>query len=273
VALCVLAPVSVPAAQVPTEKTLGRVWLDADKNPLPFQSDDELLNFMRSAPIISEKLIGVGVNESKKVLLEKDGIRLHCIFREVDLRKRNEQVGGRIYLDFADSYLFEGAAYELARMLGIHHVPPVVLRKIDRRHGTLQVWIEDVLDKESEGFKPPGTIIWVSQLWEMYFFDALIFNIDRNQGNMLVDEGYRLWMIDHTRAFQMVSELLEPEKINRVNRLAWERLVNLTKDDLQAALSDYLEKSEINSLWRRRQLLIDYVKALVEKRGAKVVFY
>ncbi len=245
--------------------------LDADGTALPFRTDEEIMDFLRSAPAVSETTIGVGINRSQKVLLEKDGIRIHGIFREVDIRERNRKVGKRIFFSFADSYLFEAAAYELAKMLGLYNVPPVVLRNIETRRGTLQIWVEGALDEESGGFQAPAG--WAHQLSDMNFFDNLVFNIDRNMGNVLVDKDYTLWMIDHTRAFQAVYELLEPERISRVNRSVWERLVNLTEDDLREALSEYLEGPEINSLIRRRQLLIEHVEVLINKRGQKIVVY
>lgn len=270
--LCALMPVSMTSAQVPTtEQALERTWLDADGKPLPFRTDEEIEEFLRSASVVSETTIGVGINRSQKVLLEKDGIRMHSIFREVDIRERNRKVGDRTFFAFADSYLFETAAYSLAKMLGLHNVPPVVLRDIERRRGTLQIWVEDALDEESAKFAPPAG--WARQYSNMTLFDNLVFNIDRNQGNILVDKNYTLWMIDHTRAFQSVYKLLEPERITRVNRSVWERLIYLTDDELRSALSDYLEGPEINALVRRRQLLIEHVKALIDEYGRETVFY
>lgn len=268
--LCGMTPVG---AQAPTEKALERTWLDADGKPLPFRTDDELIEFMRVAPIVRETTIAAGIMHSKKVLLEKDGIRIHSIFREADIRTINKRVGDRMYLRFADSCLFEAAAYKLAKLLGLYNVPPVVIRTIKRRKGTLQIWVEDTLDIKSEDFKPPSAADWVRQFWDMYLFDNLVFNVDRNKGNLLVDNNYKLWMIDHTRAFQAVSALLEPEKIVRVNRAMWERLSSLTEEDLRGAVSDCLEGPEILSLMVRRRLLLEHVEKLVNRRGEKLVFY
>jgi hypothetical protein len=33
----------------------------------------------------------------------------------------------------------------------------------------------------------------------MRAFDQLIYNTDRNLGNLLIDGDWRIWMIDHTR--------------------------------------------------------------------------
>ena len=62
---------------------------------------------------------------------------------------------------------------------------------------------------------------WARQLWNMYFFDALIYNVDRNSGNILVDQGYRLWMIDHTRAFQQKAAPFKLDRVEHVGRDVW----------------------------------------------------
>ena len=46
----------------------------------------------------------------------------------------------------------------------------------------------------------------------MYLFDELISNIDRNQGNIVYTKDWRLWLIDHTRAFRKNSTLKVPAR-------------------------------------------------------------
>ncbi len=135
-------------------------WLDVNGDPLPFADDPAVLDFLRTAPVVGETDIGVGVNRSQKLTLEKDGLRAHGIFRHVDVRRQNHRVGDRYYFQFADSYLFECAAYELATMLGLHGVPPAVLRTIRGRKGSLQIWVEDLLDEDGSDFKPPNPSLW-----------------------------------------------------------------------------------------------------------------
>ena len=36
-------------------------------------------------------------------------------------------------------------------------------------------------------------------------FDQLIGNIDRNVGNLLITSDWRIWAIDHTRAFRLTG--------------------------------------------------------------------
>ncbi len=248
------------------------VWLDVHGQPLPFDTAGELMEFMRTAEVVNERPIGIGINQSVKVTLEQDGVQSHAIFREVDVRRSITSINDVQYRFFADSYLFECAAYELATMIDMTRVPPAVLRTIGERSGSLQIWVEDTLDEESDAFQPPTPLAWVTQLWDMYFFDNLLYNIDRNPGNKLVTSDYRLWLIDHTRAFQFKFEILDDSMV-RVPRRSWERLVSLTEDDLKHALENYLTPIELGGILKRRDALVVHVERLIAERGEDAVFY
>ena len=58
----------------------------------------------------------------------------------------------------------------------------------------------------------------------MYFFDELISNVDRNLGNILYTKDWRLWLIDHTRAFRKNTALKTPSHITRCDRRVFEGL-------------------------------------------------
>lgn len=247
------------------------VWLDANGEPLPFQGEEAIEEFLRTATITDEESIGKGVNRSVRVTLVKEGVRAHAIFREVDRRERSIAIGGDHYLFFADSYLFECAAYELGKLIDMPLVPPAVLRTFDRRRGSLQIWVEEVLDEERDDFDPPRPIAWVEQLWDMYLFDNLIYNVDRNPDNILVTPEYRLWLVDHTRAFQIKHELLD-DRVVRVRRKSWERLLGLTEDELRETLRPYLTPPEMRGVIERREILKQHVDGLVAERG-DAVFY
>ena len=247
-------------------------WLDAHGVPLPYENDSELLEFLTTASVVSEKDIGVGINSSKKLLIDKDGVQAHAIFREADMRKDTARVDGDIYRFFVDSYLFEPAAYHLAKMLDLHNIPPAAVRFVGRRKGSIQIWIEEVVDEEGADFRPPSAMAWVQQTWDRFFFDNLVYNIDRNPGNILVTKDYRQWMIDHTRAFQYKNEL-KNDKLVKIRRSSWERLLALSEEEIRNALRDYLTIREMNSLLRRRKLIIEHINELLNERGEEAVFY
>jgi hypothetical protein len=250
----------------------GTIWTDVDGEAVPFATDDEILDFLRTARVVSETPIGVGINQSNKLRLEKDGLAIHAIFREVEFERRHAKIGERVHQIFRDSYRYECAAYELSTLLGLNNVPPAAPRTIRRRRGSVQIWLAPTLDETAKGFRAPSASAWARQLWSMYVFDNLIFNVDRNAGNVLVDSRYKLWLIDHTRAFQIESELLN-DWITHIDRRLWQRLVSLSDEEIRAVVKPHLGAREIRSLLERRAQLVAHIRKLVEERGENVVLY
>ena len=87
------------------------VWRGPDGKPLPFQSHVEIKEFLRTAEVTSKERIGEGINNPLKVLLEKKGVRMHAIFREVKVKKPKVQLGVGPRIHFRDDNIFECAAY------------------------------------------------------------------------------------------------------------------------------------------------------------------
>lgn len=246
-------------------------WVGPDLKPIPL-GEDELLEFLRTAEIVEREKIKIGINGIDRLTLEKDGVRLRAGFREVDVRLKNKRVGAMRYLLFRDSFIFECAAYELARLLGIPNVPPAVPRRIDRVDGSVQLWVEDLFEDYGDR-RSPDALGWVHQIWTMKFFDALIYNVDRNPGNLIVDHQYRLWLIDHTRAFQRKSSPFQVEYANHVGRDVWERLQTLEREDFDQVFSGLLESTEVSFFMDRRDKLVTHIKALIAERGEAGVLF
>ena len=263
------SPLISPTTQSATSP--ARTFIGPDGNPLPFENDDEVMEFLRTAKVMKRSDIGTGINRFKKLTLEQDGVKAHAIFRDADVTEQNTRVGDRHYRVFRDSYLFECAAYELGRLIGIINIPPVVIRRIGRTNGSLQLWVEDVRDEDHEAFSPPEPMAWVRQVREMILFDSMIFNVDRNPGNILVTHDYTLFMIDQTRGFQEILELFEPERVTHVNRATWDKLRSVSEAEFRDAVRKYLTVTELNALVARRKLLIKHFEGLVETRGEGAV--
>ena len=272
VGLAGLLAVALVAQTPEPPEPAPQIWNDVSGEPVPFTTDDEVLDFLRSAQVVSETPIGVGINESNKLRLEKDGVEINAIFRDVEIERRHARIGERVQKIFRDSYRHECAAYQLSRLLGLNNVPPAAPRTIRRRRGSVQIWLSPTLDETAEDFRPPNASEWAKQLWSMYVFDNLIFNVDRNPGNILVDSRYKLWMIDHTRAFQIEGELLD-DWVTRVDRRLWDALVSLTDEEIRTAVKPHLDSPEIRSLLERRNQLVEHIRKLVDERGENIIFY
>lgn len=252
------------------------VWWDPDGQPLPFRTDEEVMAFMRAAKVLSMKDISTGVTRPKKALMEKDSLRMHAIFRDVSVQKDKIELGGKIQLDFRDDAIFECAAYALSRMLGLDTVPPVVERQVKGKNGSLQIWLEQTItegDRQKRRIAPLDRQNWERQMQVITVFDNLIYNEDRNKGNILIDQQWKLWMIDHTRAFRLYSELLDPKYITQCDRHLWAKLQTLDEAAVKRQLGPYLRAGEIDALLKRRLKLIDHIQKLIKERGEQAVLF
>ncbi len=276
--LVVLLAVSLSVAQTYDSQR----WVDPDGKPLPFQTGEEVEKFLRTAEVISIENIPTGITHPRKVLLEKEGIRMHAIFRDVHEARRVATLSdGSTKFDFRDDAIFESAAYELGKLLGLDTVPPAVERRIRGKKGTLQAWIEKAMTERgmrSDNIQPPskGTYDgwrWIMQWQMIHIFDNLIYNEDRSQDNVLIDPNWRLWMIDHTRAFRRWKALIYPEKILYCERSLWEKLQTLDEAVVKERLKDFLSPREINGLLERRRLLVEHVQNLIDEHGEGGVLY
>jgi hypothetical protein len=245
--------------------------------PLPFQTDEEVLDFLRSAKILSSTRIPVGVTEPKRLVLEKDGIRAHAVFRYVDIMKdRVHLADGTFVMRLRDSYLNEVAAYRLARLLGVDNVPPAIRRAFGREgNGSIQIWIEKsslaIEGREQEGWlKSPRE---QRRLHDMHVFDNLINNIDRNLTNILVTEDRDLWLIDHTRSFARDKRLPKPHRIQMISRRLWQRLQTVSDDEIKACLKPFMGSFEIKALQQRRGRILELIENLIADKGEAGVLF
>jgi hypothetical protein len=252
-------------------------WHSPEGQPLPFRTDEEVLEFLAKARVGRMRGIPEGITAPSRVVLERNGVKMHAIFRAQRVERLVMQLAdGTTEMHFRDDCLFEVAAFELSRMLGLNNVPPTVVRVIHGQKGSLQTWIENAMTDKSrraKGIAPPDTEYYNRQYVRMQFFDNLIYNSDRNQGNILLGPDWRLWMIDHTRAFRRHAELRQPEAIRQCERKLFERLKSLDEKEVRRRLRPYLRPAELDGLLARRLLLIAHVETLVAERGPERVFF
>jgi len=245
-----------------------------DGQPLPLQSDASIEEFLRTADVVEMKKLEEGVTGAHKLRLRRDAMRVNAIFRDVNETRQGRPRPSGEEVILRDDYVFEVAAYRLDRLLGLGRVPPVVKRRIENRDGTLQLWIEDsITEKERRRRKEPIGPATGLDWQQMMLFDNLIFNDDRNRGNVLYDASGRLWMIDHTRAFRQFTELPYPEAVQKCDRALWERLQTLTDAEIAGAIGPFLQQAELEALLKRRLLLVEYISSRIAELGPESVLY
>jgi len=235
----------------------GYLFLDADGHPIPFQSDEAIEEFLRTAEVVSKEKIPVGVSAPRKLLLAGSDTRLHAVFKDIDLEERNirDKTAGksRMYLNWRDWFGYDIAAYHVDRMLGNDRVPPIVGRKIKRTEGSVQIWLE--------------------QKQIMHLFDNLVGNRDSNLGNALIDRNWRLWFIDCSRCFGTSEDLLYPHAITSCERRLWKVLRDLDQTEVTQLLAPYLSKTEIKALMVRRDKLVGHIQALIDEWGETHILF
>jgi len=255
-----------------------QVWMGPNGEPLPFVSDDAVLEFLRTAEITGMEEVGTGKTQPRRVGLERNGVRARAIFHTVDIYREQARVGDWFYPVFRDSWRSQIAAYGMARLLGLHNVAPTVERTIRGETGSLQLWLEGEglrtnLARVQARDYPPDPAAWLAQEWAMQVFDALILNDDRHAQNILVDGQFKLWMIDHTRAFQLAPVLRDPGRLNRIDRRLLGELQQLSYERIAEAVDGVLAPEQINAIMERRNALLNHFSRLIDIEGEAAIVY
>ena len=258
------------------EAALAR-WLGPDGAALPFRDEVELLAFLHSAKVTQAEEFGEGVTRPERLVLESGGVRVRAIFHDVHIETMGGTRHGRSFVSsFRDSYLSQAAAYEVSRLLGLDSVPPTVVRQVGDREGSVALWIEEAINERRRrelDIRPPDLARWVRSFHDMRIFDNLINNIDRNEGNILLDSAWKLWMIDHTRAFASSSQLPDRESVKRCSRSLLEALRGLEEEEIQNRLSPYLSKVGIRAMLKRRNRLLELIDDRIRELGESAVLF
>jgi len=210
-------------------------------------------------------------------VLERDGVRAAAAFNSVDEVVRGvTRHHGVIVTDFHDYHLYGCAAYRLDRLLDLDRVPPTVPREVEGTTGSISLWIEHTImesDRAARHLEPPDPFRWNQQKKIMVVFDNLIGNVDRNQGNVLIDRTWRLWFIDHTRAFVTTPELVSPQSLNRCERGLYRALQRLDPEAVRRELSAYLTDPQIDAVLTRRDLILERLEQEIDRFGESVVLF
>ena len=120
---------------------------------------------------------------------------------------------------------------------------------------------------------PPDVQRWNNQVYIMHIFDALIENTDRTLENVLIDSNWKVWMIDHTRAFRRSSDVKNLKAISHCERNLWEKLRTLDEAVVNQRLKKLLRSTEIKAMLKRREQLVDHIRKLITERGEERVLY
>jgi len=239
---------------------------------------EEMERFLQSANIVATKSTKKGVTDAKRVTLSDGRITHDAQLQDVNIALPIFEVGPKnTEVDFKDTYRYNIAGYRLSRLLGLDNVPMSVERKVNGKPVAMTWWIDDVqLDEGSRqkahtvGPNPSRT---ASQIHVLRVFDELIQNRDRNSGNLLWTADWKMWMIDHTRAFRLGKDLLKPQQLERIDRAMFEKMKGLTAPELTGAMDKSLTQREIDALLARRDAIVKLFDGKIAQRGEAAVFF
>jgi hypothetical protein len=226
--------------------------------------------------ITNRRVIGQGITHTSRITMNDGALTHDAHVQTIDIFKPVYRTKEFVEKNFRDSYKYNIAAYRVAKMLNLDMLPPCVYREVDGQPASVCWWVDNVqfdeLTRRERKIEPPDPEKWTRQLNIVRVFDQLIDNTDRNQGNLLIDRDWNLWMIDHSRAFRVTYVLRKPDILKRVSRQMLEAMRGMREDRARAELTPFLTDDEIHAMFVRRDLLLKLFTDRVAEEGPDAVF-
>jgi hypothetical protein len=272
----VLACVAVTSLVVPPLS--GEARRQAPAPPGPALGCAAIEEFLRTAKIGKRRDSPVGVTVPSRATLDDGKIQHDASIQAVDRTEAALMTDRGLEQNFRDSWKFNVAGYELAKMLELNMVPPYVARKVGGQEASLSWWINDTMMEKERGEKklmPPNIEAWVKQGLAANVFHELIRDTDANKTNILIKTSpeWRMWMIDFSRAFREEKSILYPKMLVMCDRKLLANMRALTEAGLKQKLGKYLEKREIEGLLARRDLIVKFFEKEIAEKGEANVLY
>jgi len=243
----------------------------------PALSPEAMEAFLLKARVSNLRDAGSGVTNSRRATLSDGQLTHDAHIQTVDIAQHVFESGRNTELNFKDTYRYNIAGYRVAKLIGLTTVPMSVERTVEGKVAAVTWWVDDVQMDEKERMKTktmgPDPVRTNKQIQIMRVWDELIQNRDRNQGNILWTHDWTMWLIDHTRAFRLNTNLLKPEQLARCDRGLLERLRAVTPEALAKAAGNSLTKQEQEALLARRDKIIKHYDERIARLGEPVVLF
>lgn len=244
----------------------------------PNWTEDQQKEFMLTAKVVASKQLGKGITHPYRLTLSNGTLTHDAAFQSVDDHKASMQLSdGSTQLNFVDSYHYDIAGYELARLVGMSDMIPVyVERSWQGKQGALSWWINWKWDegmRRQQHLDPPNPDAWNKQMYKIRVFDQLVYDTDPNLTNILITEDWKVWRIDFTRAFRMNHELQSLKDLPMCDRQLLQKLRDLKGDELLAKTKPHLTKPLVEAVLARRDKIVAHFQQLVAEKGEAAVLY
>jgi hypothetical protein len=236
----------------------------------------EMESFLATAKIGRRKDLPVGVTAPSRAMLDDGKMQHEAVIQTVDISKTSHTTARGTELNFRDSWQFNVAGYELAKMLELNMVPPYVERRVSGVPASVSWLVPDVMmerDRHQKKLTPPNMEKWNAEVLAARVFHELIADTDYNMTNLLITKEWSTWMIDFSRAFRRTASLQEPAGLTAIDRKLLANLRGLTKEALQQKLKRWLNREEIDAILTRRDLIVRLVDDRIKARGEAAFVY
>jgi hypothetical protein len=246
--------------------------------PEPSLTIEQQEAFLLHAEIIASHEVGTGVTHPWRLTLSDGKLQHDALFQSVDIYKQIFQPqSGPSEIGFRDSYRFNIAAYEIAKLIGMENMVPVTVeRKWKGTTGSLSWWVRwKMMERKrlEEKIEPPNVLAWNDQMAMVRLFDELVYDTDVNLTNVLITEDWKIWRVDFSRAFRLYKKLKTPGNLDHCNRRVFAKLRQLTYQEVFARTRPYLYPAQVKALMARRDKIVAHFDDLVSQKGESAVFF
>ena len=284
--ICFTAPQQNTTTRLPMPAATGARYPTAKQSP---QADvgnanfvtskqltrEQMEQFLTNARILVEKPIEKGITHTFRITLSDGRIYHDAHVQQIDVYKPEYRTKDGVEKNFTDSYKYNIAAYRLDKLMDLNMVPVCVYRVVDNKPSAVDWWVDDVQfdeeDRRAKNAEPPDLNYWGRQLNDIRDFDALIYNVDRNQGNVLIDKDWKVWAIDHSRSFRLLPAIRDESILRRISGKLLNGMKTLNQENLEANLLPYISKDAIAAMLARRDLLVKFFENQITEKGPDVI--
>jgi hypothetical protein len=265
--LCLAVAAVLPLRQPPLSAIVGAATPRAQATaaaPVSAKVWDgrtaEFEEYLRTAEIDHFDTVPLGVTHPRRAFFKSGGLVASALWKVLPPGRPS---------GYWESYKSEIAAYELDKLLDLRMVPVAVEKRWKGETAAAILWLSPIHPwKEMEPRPKPAK--WVAQVARMKMFDNFICNKDRNAGNLLVDDDWNLFLIDHSRAFVTDKDLAV--KMEHIDRGLWNRILALDEAQLTGAIGKWVERGSIRAMLVRRDRMKTAIDKLVAASNEAAVF-
>jgi hypothetical protein len=242
-------------------------------------TEQQMEEFLLNAKVIHSTHTAKGITEPYRLTLSDGTVTHDASFQVVDETKQIMRFAdGHTEFNFKDSYKYDIAGYELAKLLGLDNMVPVTVeRDWKGQRGAMSWWINDVVMDEGDRLRkktsPPDPSSWNDQMFKVRVFDELVYDTDPNLTNVLITKDWKIWRVDFSRAFRPQKKLRNPKNLVRCDKNLFEKLKALNQDEVKAATKGVLTSGEIKGVMARRDEIVATFNKLIAKEGEGAVLY